>query len=273
MSRGHSFDLRKRVIALVEGGMSRRAAARQLMVSESSSIKWFRRFAETGGFAEKPGKKARPSPLDAHAEWLLALVAREPDLTLAEIVAGFGTGFCSRPRTARFRDFSSAMTSAIKKTLHASEQHREDVAKAREDWKKAQPALDPDRLVFIDETGTNTQMTRTRGRCQKGERLVDYAPHGHWKTTTFVAGLRNDAITAPLVVDCPMNGVIFQAWLEQQLAPTLAEGDIVVMDNLSAHKVAGVRTIIETTGARLLYLPPPAFAGAGSIRPTSIPSR
>lgn len=85
MSRGHSFDLRKRVIALVEGGMSRRAAARQLMVSESSSIKWFRRFAETGSFAEKPGKKARPSPLDAHAEWLLALVAREPDLTLAEI--------------------------------------------------------------------------------------------------------------------------------------------------------------------------------------------
>jgi len=87
MSRGHSFDLRKRVIALVEGGMSRRAAARQLLVSESSSIKWFRRFKETGSFAEKPGKKLRPSPLDAHAEWLLALVARENDLTLAEIEA------------------------------------------------------------------------------------------------------------------------------------------------------------------------------------------
>ncbi|PPQ32689.1 hypothetical protein CCR94_04545 [Rhodoblastus sphagnicola] len=81
--------------------------------------------------------------------------------------------------------------------MHASEQHREDVAKARDGWKKMQPALDPDRLVFIDETGTNTQMTRTRGRCAKGERRVDYAPHGHWKTTTFVAGLRNDAITAP----------------------------------------------------------------------------
>jgi transposase len=85
MSRGHSFDLRKRVIALIEGGMSRRAAARQLLVSESSSIKWFRRFKETGSFAEKPGKKLRPSPLDAHAEWLLALVASESDLTLAEI--------------------------------------------------------------------------------------------------------------------------------------------------------------------------------------------
>ncbi len=130
------------------------------------------------------------------------------------------------------------------------------MAKAREEWKEAQLALDPDKLVFVDETGTNTQMTRTRGRCQKGKRLVDYAPHGHWKTTTFVAGLRNDAITAPLVVDRPMNGVIFQAWLEQNLAPTLTEGDIVVMDNLPAHKVAGVRTIIESTGARLLYLPP-----------------
>jgi transposase len=85
MSRGHSFDLRERVIALFEGGVSRRAAARQLLFSESSAINWFRRFKETRSFAEKPGKKARPSPLDANAEWLLALVAREPDLTLAEI--------------------------------------------------------------------------------------------------------------------------------------------------------------------------------------------
>lgn len=85
MSRGYSFDLRERAIALVEGGMSRRAAARQLMISPSSSVKWFQRFAATGSFAEKPGKKARPSPLDAHAEWLLALIASEPDLTLAEL--------------------------------------------------------------------------------------------------------------------------------------------------------------------------------------------
>jgi len=119
-----------------------------------------------------------------------------------------------------------------------------------------QPTLDQKRLVFVDETGTNTQMTRLRGRCAKGKRLVDYAPHGHWKTTTFVAGLRSDAITAPLVVDRPMNGVIFLAWLEQQLSPTLAEGDVVIMDNLPAHKVAGVRAIIEKAGARLLYLPP-----------------
>jgi hypothetical protein len=113
-----------------------------------------------------------------------------------------------------------------KKTLHASEQHREDVVKARYDWKKMKPTLDQKRLVFVDETGTNTQMTRLRGRCAKGKRLIDYAPHGHWKTTTFVAGLRSKAITAPLVVDRPMNGVIFLAWLEQQLSPTMAEGDV-----------------------------------------------
>lgn len=99
-------------------------------------------------------------------------------------------------------------------------------------------------------------MTRLRGRCAKGARLIDRVPHGHWKTTTFVAGLRNDAIVAPLVLDCPMNGVIFTAWLEQSLVPTLGRGDTVIMDNLPAHKVAGVREIIEKAGARLLYLPP-----------------
>jgi transposase len=99
-------------------------------------------------------------------------------------------------------------------------------------------------------------MTRLRGRCKKGERLIDYAPHGHWKITTFVAGMRNDAIIAPLVLDCPMNGEIFTTWLEQHLAPALRQGDTVVMDNLPAHKVAGVREIIERAGARLSYLPP-----------------
>ena len=133
---------------------------------------------------------------------------------------------------------------------------RADVAAAREEWRKAQPALDPEKLVFIDETSTNTQMTRLRGRCKKGARRIDRVPQGHWKTTTFVAGLRNDEIVAPLVLDRPMNGAAFQAWLEQGLAPTLAPGDTVIMDNLPAHKVAGVRAIIEDAGAKLLYLPP-----------------
>jgi len=116
--------------------------------------------------------------------------------------------------------------------------------------------LNSTRLVFIDETGTNTAMSRLRGRCLKGVRLIAHVPHGHWKTTTFVAGLRCDAIVAPLVVDGPMNGEVFRAWVEQHLVPLLRPGDIIVMDNLPAHKVEGIRALIEGVGARLIYLPP-----------------
>ncbi len=126
---------------------------------------------------------------------------------------------------------------------------------ARESWKKEQPSLDPAKLVFIDETGTSTNMARLRGRCRRGERLVAKVPHGHWKMTTFVAGLRKDGITAPFVVDAPMNGEIFLTYLEKCLAPTLVPGEVVMMDNLSAHKVAGVRETIEATGATLRRLP------------------
>lgn len=99
-------------------------------------------------------------------------------------------------------------------------------------------------------------MARTRGRCRRGARLVGRVPHGHWKTTTFVAALRHDAITAPFVVDRPINGVIFRIYVERVLAPTLEPGDIVILDNLGSHKSAEVRRLIEARGARLLFLPP-----------------
>jgi transposase len=140
--------------------------------------------------------------------------------------------------------------------LHASEQEREDVAEARARWRETQSSLDPAKLIFIDETGTNTAMVRTRGRGVCGQRVVGRAPHGHWKTLTFVAGLRAGAMTAPFVIDRPMNGSIFQVYLRQCLVPTLSPGDIVVMDNLPAHKLTTVREIIEAAGATLLYLPP-----------------
>jgi transposase len=111
-------------------------------------------------------------------------------------------------------------------------------------------------LVFIDEAGANTKMTRFRGRSPRGHRLVTKVPHGHWKMTTLVAGLRHDGITAPLVVDGPMNGDVFRAYVEQQLVVTLLPGDVVIMDNLASHKVAGVREAIESVGAELVYLPP-----------------
>ena len=116
--------------------------------------------------------------------------------------------------------------------------------------------MDPDRFVFIDETGASTNMVRHYGWAPRGERLVDAAPHGHWRTTTFVAGLRSTGLMAPLVLDGPMNGPAFLAYVEQFLAPALQRGDVVVMDNLSAHKVAGISEAIRAAGASILYLPP-----------------
>jgi transposase len=116
--------------------------------------------------------------------------------------------------------------------------------------------MNPAHLVFIDETWATTNMTRSHGRCRRGQRLLAAVPHGHWKTSTFLAALRHDGITAPLVLDGAINGDAFRAYVEQFLAPTLAPGDIVVMDNLSSHKVDGVRQAIERAGASLLYLPP-----------------
>ena len=123
--------------------------------------------------------------------------------------------------------------------------------------------------MFIDETWATTNMARRYGRAPRGARVVAAVPHGHWKTTTFLAALRHDGITAPCVFDGAINGTRFLAYVEQALAPTLRPGDIVVLDNLRAHKVNGVRAAIEAAGAELLYLPPyspdlnpiePAFA-------------
>ena len=116
--------------------------------------------------------------------------------------------------------------------------------------------LEPERLVFIDETGTTTKMTRLRGRCLKGQRLRSKAPFGHWKTQTFVAGLRCHGLTAPFVVDQPMNRRIFETYVETQLAPTLQKGDVVIMDNLSSHKGSKVDDAIRARGAWILFLPP-----------------
>ena len=115
--------------------------------------------------------------------------------------------------------------------------------------------FDPARLVFLDETATSTNMVRLRGRCSRGQRLIDHVPHGHWKTITFVAGLRRRAMVAPLVLDGPMNATTFVTYLKQCLVPELKRGDVVIMDNLPVHRVAAVREVIEAAGAKLRYLP------------------
>jgi transposase len=132
------------------------------------------------------------------------------------------------------------------------------VAAARQAWAARQPRmrLEPHRLVFLDETGTTTKMTRLRGRCPKGQRLRSKAPFGHWKTQTFIAGLRCFGLTAPFVIDAPMNRRIFDAYVETQLAPTLSAGDVVILDNLAAHKSPKAEAAIKARGAWMLFLPP-----------------
>jgi transposase len=129
------------------------------------------------------------------------------------------------------------------------------VQAARSAWQAAQKDWEPSRLVFIDETWVTTNMTPRYGRAVKGQRLLGYAPNGHWKTITFLAALRHDCIAAPAVFDGPINGESFLAWVRQFLVPILRPGDMVMLDNLSSHKVAGVRAAIEAAGAVLRYLP------------------
>ena len=151
---------------------------------------------------------------------------------------------------------AGAADHAQKKSLHAAEQDRPEVAEKRRAFIRRQPSLDPDHLVFIDETWAATNMARRYGRAARGLRLLAPAPHGHWKVTTLVAGLRRSGITAPCVFDGAINGERFRAYVEQMLAPKLRPDDIVLLDNLSSHKIAGVEDAITAQGAQLIYLPP-----------------
>ena len=152
--------------------------------------------------------------------------------------------------------FPQAADHAQKETGHAAEQDRPDILKRRRAWFAKQTDLDPRRLIFVDETGASTKMARLHGRALKGERLRMSVPHGHWRTTTFIGALRLSGMTAPLVLDGPMTGEWFAAWAAHVLAPTLRRGDIVILDNLPAHKSPAARAAIEAKGAQLRFLPP-----------------
>jgi putative transposase len=137
----------------------------------------------------------------------------------------------------------------------ASERDRPDVARRRAQWAERQDRIDPERLVFIDETWTKTNMEPLRGWSPLGARLVAKVPHSHWKTSTFIAALRCDRIEAPWLLDGPVNAAAFKTYVEKVLAPTLRPGDLVIMDNLSSHKGTAVRQAIRNAGAKLIFLP------------------
>ena len=126
---------------------------------------------------------------------------------------------------------------------------------ARENWRQKQPGLDGKRLVFIDETGLNTKMTRLYGRSQKNQRLVAHVPHGHWRSTSMICALRSDGVVAPFLIEGAVDAQVFSAYLHHVLGPELHPGDMVILDNLSTHKIAAVKTLIEARGASVQYLP------------------
>ena len=257
MPKAYSLDLRERVARFVGSGRSRHAAAAHFKVSVSFVVNLMKAYRMTGSLEPKPGGGG--DTLSSIRIGRFCWPA-SPRGTISPCRSWRPNSLPPRAQgliPPRSRAGSSATATASKKTLLASEQDRPDVRQAREEWtatRQPRMRLEPHRLVFLDETGTTTKMTRLRGRCLKGQRLRSKVPFGHWKTQTFIAGLRCHGLTAPFVVDAPMNRRIFE--IETQLAPTLEKGDVVIMDNLSAHKSPAAEKAIRAKGAWILFLPP-----------------
>ena len=255
-----SDDLRKRVVgAVLEGGMSRNAAAKRFGVSIASAIRWVWRFRATGEISPAPtGGDRRSNRIEAHRDYLLGLIGRQPDVTLLEIqerlIANCGERFSS---SVIWRFFDRHEITLKKKTAHAEEQQRPDVLKQRQAWFGAQLDLDPRKLPFSSMKPGLPPIWRAKadaagagGGCASALRMASI------RRITLVAGLRLSGLVAQKAFDKPMNAATFEDWAEKCLVPTLSKGDVVVMDNLSSHKGPRVEKLIEAAGAELRYLPP-----------------
>ena len=257
MSKALSLDLRTRVLAAIAGGLSCRQAAQRFGVSASSAIRWRGLERRQGDARPKAlGGDRRSGRIEARAGLILGLVEATPDITLEELrtaARGPRRGSGLRQPVALL---CPAADHAQKRPRTRPSRRGQDILRRRQEWFDDQLDLDPARLVFIDETWASTNMARRYGRALRGQRLRASVPHGHWKTTTFVAGLRLTGLVAPFVLDGPINRDAFEVYVEKVLVPELRLGDVVVMDNLSSHKGPSVRALIEAAGATLLYLPP-----------------
>ncbi|WP_422365542.1 IS630 family transposase [Pelagibius sp.] len=255
MTRPYSNDLRERAIAALQAGESCRVVAKRFGVAVSSVVKWHQRYRATGSVA--PGKVGghRRRLLEPHRAFIVERIEQTPHLTLHGLKDELAARGVKVSHNAVWL-FLRREGLRFKKTLFALEQTRVDIARRRWRWKSWQSRLDPQRLVFIDETWIKTNMAPLRGWGPKGKRLRGFAPQGRWRTMTFLAALRCDGLTAPCVFDGPINGQAFRAYVDQLLLPTLRPGDIVVMDNLGSHKSKAVRAAIKAAGARLWFLPP-----------------
>ena len=255
MGKPYSDDLRERVVAAIEAGHTRVKVAELYNMALSTVGGFIKRKRETGSVSPDKFGGYKTFSLEPHTYLVEELVAEQPDSTLAELQSRLAKEKVEVSQSGISRFLHHINLTFKKKSVHAAEQDRPDVAAARKALRKEQLTLDPKQLVFIDETAATTKMTRLYGRAPQGKRLVDKVPHGHWKTTTFICGLRYDGVTAPFVLDGPMDGPHFLAYVEQILAPTLKKGQIVFLDNVSTHKVDGVEEAIEARGARAVFLP------------------
>lgn len=250
MASPYSKDLRLKVLAAYELKMKTSEIARAFTVCPAWARRVKQRFRESGEVEARPMGGARHIKIDR--EQLARLVAEHPDATLAELCELIDVE-CSQSGIGYALQ---SLDITLKKTIHAAEQDRPDVAARREEWRRWIEDVDIECLIFIDETWAKTNMTRLRGRAPRGERLIDKTPHGHWKTTTLIGALDCRGLRCSTVVDGAVNRDVFEAFVEQILLPQLRPGDIVVMDNLSSHKGERVTELIESVGAKVRYLPP-----------------
>jgi transposase len=252
--RPYSTDLRQRVAAAVDHGEgSLRQIAHRFRVSLSFVARLLRRRRQTGSLEPQPHGGGHPPALDHEGlERLRDLVRQQPDATLDELRQRVGT---PGSRMALWRALEKLKLTRKKKTLHAQERDTPENQQKRQAFRVTVSVLDPHRLVFVDETGTNTAMTRTYGRAPRGERVVGTVP-GQWTTVTLISALRLSGVVAPLAFEGATDTPTFQTYVEQALAPQLRPGDVVIWDNLKPHQDAQVKRVIEQAGAELVPMPP-----------------
>ncbi len=250
-----SMEIRKIIIQDREDGMEIKAISQALRVSESAIHSLLRRKRETGSIEPSyQGNCGRPSKVtEEQRKEMEELVREQPDVTLEEIREKLELPIKKSQISNLLHEMGFRFK---KKMIHASEQKRPDVVKQREDWEEQQKEMDSKKLVFLDESGLNIDMTRRYGRAKGQERVHDYAPLNKSQTLTMLSSVRLDGTMAMFHFPGALTGEIFLKYLKEALVPTLQKGDIVVLDNLSCHKVSGVREAIEGAGASVLYLPP-----------------
>ena len=211
-----------------------REAAKRFGVSVASAVRMGQLARSGHGLAPRKIGGNRPPILLSVSDALSNRLAAKSDWTVRALAADLRADGIEVSHDTVWR-FMRRQGLSFKKTLMASETQRPGLVRLRARWRKHQHRIDPARLVFVDETWVKTNMTRTRGWSPRGKPLLATVPHGHWKTLTFLAGLRSDRIVAPCVIDGPINGASFTAWVGQFLVPTLSRGDIVIADNLGSH--------------------------------------